>query len=130
VSWVTSNQRHAALGVLGEQQIDDLLAGGFVEISGRLVRHQDGGIGASARAQCDALLLAAGQLRGIMMQPVAEADGCEFLRGAFRRSGLPASSSAPRHSPARSWWDEMKRLEDDADMTAANRGQRVLVEGH
>ena len=35
------HERHAALGMLGEQQIDDLLAGGFVEVSGRLVGHQD-----------------------------------------------------------------------------------------
>jgi len=28
-----------------EQQIDDLLAGGFIEVAGRLVGHQNGGIG-------------------------------------------------------------------------------------
>ena len=44
------HQRHAALGMLGEQEIDDLLAGGLIEIAGRLVRHQDRGVGASARA--------------------------------------------------------------------------------
>jgi len=54
------HQRHAALGVLGEQHVDDLLAGGFVEIAGRLVRHQDGGIGCQCTRQRDALLLAAG----------------------------------------------------------------------
>ena len=44
------HQRHAALGVLGEQQVDDLLAGGFIEIAGRLIGHENGGIGRSARA--------------------------------------------------------------------------------
>ena len=86
------HQRHAALGMLGEQEIDDLLAGGLVEIAGRFVRHQDSRIGRQRAGQRDALLLAAGQLRGIMMQPIAEADGRSSSR-ARRGIGMPASSS-------------------------------------
>ena len=64
-------QRHAALGMFGEQQIHDLLAGGLIEVAGRLVGHQDGWIGRERAGERNALLLAAGKLRGIMMQPVA-----------------------------------------------------------
>ena len=94
VSCVTSTKRHAALGMLGEQQIDDLLAGGLVEIAGRLVRDEDRGIGRQRARQRDALLLAAGKLRRIMVQSVAETDRRKFLRGALaRHRRLPASSS-------------------------------------
>ena len=54
------HQRHAALGMLGEEQIDDLLAGRLVKIAGRLVRDQDRGIGRQRAGERDALLLAAG----------------------------------------------------------------------
>src|SRR5437016_1260217 len=68
------HQRHAALGVLGEQEIDDLLAGGLVEIAGRLVGHKDGGVGRQRAGKRNTLLFAAGELRRIMMQAVAEPD--------------------------------------------------------
>ncbi len=79
--------------MFGEEQVDDLLAGGLIEIAGRLVRHQNGGIGRQRAGERDALLLAAGQLRRIMMQAIAEADRGQFLRRARAASGLPASSS-------------------------------------
>ncbi len=124
------HQRHAALGVLGEQQIDDLLAGGLVEIAGRLVRDQDRRIGRQRAGQRDALLLAAGQLRRIMMQAVAEADRSQFLRGARGRIGI--AGELERHRDIfqrRHGRDQMKRLEHDADLAAAKARQRVLVEG-
>ncbi len=46
--------------MFGEQEIDDLLAGGLVEIAGRFVRHQNGGIGRQRAGQRHALLFAAG----------------------------------------------------------------------
>ena len=124
------HQRHAALGVLGEQEIDDLPAGGFVEIAGRLVRHQDRGIRRQRAGQRDALLLAAGQLRGIVMQPVAETDRRQFLRRALRRVGIAGQFERHRDIfQRRHGRDQMKRLEHDADLAAAKARQRVLVEG-
>ena len=116
--------------MLGEQQIDDLLAGGLVEIAGRLVGHEDRGIGRQRARQRDALLLAAGQLRRIMMQAVAEPDRGKFLRRALRRVGI--AGELERHGDIlqrRHGRDQMKRLEDDADLAAAEARQRVLVEG-
>ena len=68
------HQRGAALDVAGEQQIDHLPAGGLVKIAGRLVGHQDGRIGRQRPGERDALLLAAGQLRRIMVEPRAKSD--------------------------------------------------------
>ena len=93
VSCVTSTKRHAALGMLGEQEVDDLLAGGLIEIAGRLVRDENRRIGRQRAGQRDALLLAARELRRIVMQPLAEPDGCQLLRRARSASRSPASSS-------------------------------------
>ena len=123
------HQRHAALGVLGEQEIDDLLAGRLIEIAGGLVRHQDGGIGRQRARERDALLLAAGQLRRIVMQAVAESDRAKFLRRAPRRIGI--AGELQRHRDIlqrRHGRDQMEGLEHDADLTAAKPRQRILVE--
>ena len=116
--------------MLGEQQIDDLLAGGFVEIAGRLVRHQDRRIGRQRAGQRDALLFATGQLGGIMMQAVAEADRGQFLRRAPRRIGVTGEFQRHRDIlQRRHGRNQVKRLEHDADLAAAKACQRVLVEG-
>jgi len=64
------NQRGAALGVAREQEIDDLPASILVEISSRLVGHQDRRIGRECTGDRNALLLAAGQFGRVMMQPL------------------------------------------------------------
>jgi hypothetical protein len=123
------HQGHAAFGVFGEQQIDDLLAGGFVEIAGRLVRHQDRGVRRQRPGERHALLFAAGQLRGIVMQAVAEANRVEFLRRA--RRGIGIAGQLQRHCDilqCRHGRNQMERLEYDADLAAAKARQRVFVE--
>jgi len=45
--------------VFCEQEVDDLLSGGFIEIAGRLVRDQDRRVRRESAGQRDALLLAA-----------------------------------------------------------------------
>ena len=115
---------------LVNEQIDDLLAGGLVEIAGRLVRHEDGGIGRQRPGQRHALLLAAGQLRRIMVQAIAEPDGRQLLRRARGRVGI--AGELQRHRDVfqrRHGRDQMKRLKHDADLAAAEAGQRILVEG-
>ena len=87
------------------------------------------GSGASARER-DALLFAAGELRRIMMQSVAEPDRLQLLRRALRSVGIAGKLERDgdvlerRHGR-----DQMEGLEDDADLAAAEAGQRVLVEG-
>ena len=69
-------------------------AGGLVEIAGRLVGDQDRRVGRQRARQRDALLLAARQLRRIMVAPLGQADGVELARRrALKASATPASSS-------------------------------------
>ena len=70
-SCVTRTSVEARSGVAGEQEIDDLLAGVLVEVSGRFVGHDDRWIGRERARHGHALLLAAGQLGRIVMQPLA-----------------------------------------------------------
>ena len=116
--------------MLREQEIDDLLAGDLIEIAGRLVRDQDRGVGRQRPGQRHALLFTAGQLGRVVMQPVAEADRCQFLRGTLCRLGM--TSEFQRHRDIfqrRHGRNQMERLEHDPDLAAAKARQRVLVEG-
>ena len=113
----------------GEQQIDHLLAGGLVEISGRLVGDQDGGIGRERAGERDALLLAAGKLRRIMLQPVGQSDLAELLARAG--DGIGRAGKLQRHGDVlqrRHGRDQVEGLEHDADVAAAKARQRILVE--
>ena len=88
------NQRGAALGVAGEQQIDDLPAGGLVEIAGRLVGDQDRRAGRQRAGERHALLLAARQLGRIMAAAARQARPPQARRARARAaSATPASSS-------------------------------------
>ena len=86
-------ERHAALGMFGEQKIDDLLAGGLIKIAGGFVGHQDSRIGRQRAGERNALLLAAGKLRGIMMQSIAKPTEASSRAARSEASGFPASSS-------------------------------------
>ena len=124
------HQRGAALRVAGEQQIDDLLAGGLVEIAGRLVGDQDRRIGRQRAGQRDALLLAAGQLRRIVRAAVRPSPTAASSRArALERVG--GAGQFQRHRDVfqrRHGRDQVEGLEHDADIAAAEARQRVLVE--
>src|SRR5579863_9026195 len=65
-----------------------------------------------------------------MMQPVAEADGCEFLCRALR--GVAVARELKRDGDIlqrRHRRDQVKRLKDDADLTASKTRQYILIEG-
>jgi hypothetical protein len=78
----------AALAMATEQKLDDLVPGCLVEISGRLVGHDDGGIGRERASQRDALLLAAGEFGRIMVEPLAKSDGFQLAPRARHRIAL------------------------------------------
>src|SRR5262249_39213005 len=75
------NQRGAALGLAAEQKLDDLASGRFVEITGRFVGDDDGGVRRQGAGERNPLLLASGQLRGIMPRALRQADGGELALG-------------------------------------------------
>ena len=87
------HQRGAALLAQGEHQVHDRLAGGAVEVAGRLVGQQQAGCRGEGAGQGDPLLLAAGELAGQVGQPVTQPDRAQIGLGAVGGIGAPASSS-------------------------------------
>ena len=107
-----------------------LLAGRLVEIAGRLVGDQDGGIGRERAGDRDALLLAAGELRRIVRQPVARGrpPRARARRDRTRRRSPASSSGTATFSSAvmvgMRWndWNTMPMWRP------RNRARAVLVE--
>ena len=76
---IVGNQQKGRSGfaMQAEQQIDDLLARGAVEIAGRLVRQQQFRAGDEGARDGDALLLAARKLRRVMQHARRKTHGVE-----------------------------------------------------
>ena len=77
-----------------EHQIDDLLAGGRIEIAGRFVGQQQTRRPRERTRDSDALLLAAGKLARIVMQALRQTDAIEQRRGG-RLCGRGPGKRAP-----------------------------------
>ena len=104
-------------------------AGRLVEIAGRLVGDQDRRVRRQRAGERDALLLAAGELRRIVVEPLGEPDRGELALGA--RISVAHAGEFERHGDVfqrRHGRDQVKRLKHDADIAAAKARQRVLVE--
>src|SRR5439155_11768142 len=102
-----------------EQQVDDLAAGLGVEIARGLVGQQQLWADRRGAGQRYPLLLAAGQLAGIVGEPLAEADRGQRRLGP--RKGVALAGELERHGDVLQRAhrrDEMEGLEDDADMVA------------
>ena len=121
-------QSGADLFPQAEQQFDDSLAGIMIEIAGGFVGQKQFRLWCDGAGKGHALLLAAGKLRGIMRQPVIEADITE--RRGRDAEGVRDSGKLKRHGHVLDrvhGGDEMKRLEHDADLLPAEKRQRILV---
>src|SRR4051812_41763370 len=94
-----------------------------VEVSGRLVGEQDTRSIRDRARDRDALLLAAGKLRGPMLEPLLEAEIAEQLGGARARLFLPEAADHLRHHDVldrRELRQQMVKLVDEADLGAAD----------
>ena len=87
------DHRGAVLGRKTRQQVDDLLAGGRVEIAGRLVREHDARIDGGARGPPDALLLATRELAGQVLGALRQADLGQELERTLPPASPPAGIS-------------------------------------
>ena len=123
------HQRHATLGMLGEQQIDNLLAGGLVEIAGRLVGNQDRGIGRECTGQRDSLLFATRKLSRIVADARREAHAREDLMRSLPRIG-PAAQFERLHDifQSRQRRHQMKGLKHKPHPLRPQARTTVLVE--
>ena len=98
------HERRAMLFFAAKQKLNDVRAGCFVEIAGRFIGDKNRRIGCERPRDGDALLLAAGQLCGVMVEAVAQSHPRELGLGARQSiAGAAKVRAAPRHFPARSW---------------------------
>ena len=111
------------------QQAEDLAAGGGVEVARRLVGEHDAGPGHERPGHGDALLLAAGELRGLVREALAQADaGDDLVEPAL--VGLAAGEAGRQHDVLgrREHREQVEELEDEPDVVAAQLRERVVVE--
>ncbi len=113
-----------------EEEVEDDGAVGGIEVAGGLVGHEDGGAEHEGAGEGDALLFAAGELDGVMITAVGEADVVEEGFGA----GGGISGEAGEFGGEEDVFfggeggDELIRLEDEAEFAGAEEGERVFTE--
>ena len=121
-----------ALGLQLLEEGEDVGARARVEVAGRLVGEDHGGPGDERAGDRDALALAAGELRGVVVRAVGEADAGERLLraldallalhpGVDERRGDVLERGLAGH--------EVEALEDEADGAVAQQREPVVVEG-
>ena len=96
-SWVTSTRVAPDVGAQLGEHVEDAVAGGAVEVAGRLVGEEDRRPRREGAGERDALLLAAGELGRVVVAALAEAD---------------AASSARARSSGRARAGELERQQD------------------
>ena len=122
-------QRGAGALSQRKQQLHHLGAGGVVEIAGRLIGENDGGLRSKRPGQGHALLLAAGELSREMRAAMVEADLGKGAAGRGKRIVMVEELERQRHVlERRHGGHEMEGLEYDADIGAAKPGELVFVE--
>ncbi len=103
-----------------KEQVDDLLSRILVEVAGWLVRHNDRRIRCQRACDRDALLFAPGKFGRVMIEPFVQPDRGKLLARAALGVRDARQFKRDRDILERSHCrNEMERLEDNADMPAA-----------
>src|SRR5437868_482852 len=121
--------RDAEAAVEVEQQLVDPFAGRLVEITGRLVGEQEARLQDESAGERHALLLAAGQLPGPVIEAVTQADQLEHLASDARRLLARQPADQRRHGGVvqrGELREQVVELEDEADVAVAEARQRLL----
>jgi hypothetical protein len=118
----------ALLAVHGEEEVEDVLAVGGVEVAGGFVGHEDGRGEHEGAGEGDALLFAAGELDGVVVASFGEADAIEEFAGAL--GGL-AGGAAEFGGEQDVFFggeggDELVALENEPELAAAQAGEAVF----
>ena len=105
------------------QQVHHRFAIRGVQVSGRLIREQNGWIAAQGASHRDALLLTAGELRRIVLHAMRHADALQRLMHALLALRAGHAAIGERQLDVlihRQIADQVERLEDEADLAIAN----------
>ena len=128
-SWVTMITVWPG-GVELAEHPHDLLAGGAVEVAGGLVGQEDAGLVDQRPRDRDPLALAARELVGAVVHPLAEPDPLQRLRRArSRRSRArdPGVDQRQLHVVQRGGaGQQVEGLEHEPDLPVAHPRQRVV----
>jgi acyl-CoA thioesterase I len=111
-----------------DHQVDHRGAGRGVEIPRGLVGEKDRGPVAECPSQGDSLLLAARQLGGIVVAAAGKPHALEQSLGARPRFFAPQLEGDLDVLASRQGRDQMKGLEDETDLLAAEEGAFVFVQ--
>jgi hypothetical protein len=123
------HKRRAAFALQREHQIHDLGTGTTVQIARWFVGEENSRAGRNRARQRDSLLLAAGELAGIVIDAMREADRLQFFQGAVERICHHCQFKGYGNVfERRHRRDQMKRLKHDTDIAAAKASRGVLVE--
>src|SRR5438105_4885377 len=107
-----------------EEELHDLPAGGRVEVAGGLVGDDEPRLVHEGPCDGDALLLAAGELTGILVELAGQSDGLQRLAAARLddRAGLAEDAEREGHVLVNGQLGQkLEVLEDEADLAAVMR---------
>ena len=130
---VVAHDQHALAALLGDlaQPAHHLAADARVEVRRGLVGEHEIGVVRERTRDRDALVLAAGQLLGEEVEPVAEPELPQQALGPLPRLLAPHTHDVEAHLDVlarRQRGHQVEVLEDEADPLGAQRGQLVLGE--
>ena len=110
-------------------ELENLVAGPAIEVSGRLVGEDDLGSGDECSGDSDALLLTARQFRWPVGEPVSQSDGLhDSIEPLLVRLAAGEEIGKGDVLQCREAGDEVVRLEDEADLVASELGELFVVE--
>ena len=125
------DQRDAALAVELEEQLMHVVAGGRVEVAGRLVGEHGARRQHDGARDGDALLLAARQLAGLVLEAVRRGrPASSTARAARAASSQALARDQRRHHDVLERGEvrqQVMELEDEADLAIAERGELPLA---
>ncbi len=128
-SWVTITTVWPTESTERRSSCEDLVAGGGVQVAGRLVGEQDGRPAEQGPRDRDPLLLAARQLGRAVGEAVAQAGLVDHRLQPLRVGLAAGDRQRQQHVLARGQHrQQVEELEDEADVVAAQPGQLVVVE--
>jgi hypothetical protein len=131
VVFVGDHDDGLAHGVELRQALHNLVAGLGVEVAGRLVGQDDTGIIDQSPGDGDALLLAAGQLHGAVIEAIAQADHVGQVEAPFACPLGQVNALVEQGNldvlDNRVLRQQVVRLKDEAQIAAADLGQLVVV---